>query len=417
VSVQLSAVASCAIGTSTWVTAATTFGGQAFQLAPGASDPTTTVTAGGGSVVDHFDVTLPSSPFTATAGESFTATITARDVCGNIATSYSGTATLSGTLGNAPNGATPTYGAVSAFSSGSATASVTAVKAETGQTLTATAGSITGTSDPFDVQPGPPASLVFTQQPSLTKVGVAISPAVQVTLYDQFENLATTASDNVSLTLSHDPADPTAGNGTLGGDASKAPVGGVATFDDLTVSKSSNRYFLHAAYGTLTADSGTFDIVNKLIPCGSGGCSDSYDNGLNTVTVNVPAGHGVTGTLALSLSDPAGSVTCTLRDGSVVTVPPIGALDTVDPPSGYDTPSITVTKRFDKTIAPGLGVANFFFCENHGGTTPFVEIPPCPRRRPPTEKCEQDRRRNAVGDLIVTFLFSSSDPVGWGDGL
>ncbi len=120
VSTPITATVSCTLGTPSWVTAGMTgtgFNGSDFQLEPGASYPTTEVTAGGGNSADHFDVALPSSPFTATAGQAFTATITAKDVCGNTATGYSGSATLSGTLSNAPNGATPTYGSVSSFSS------------------------------------------------------------------------------------------------------------------------------------------------------------------------------------------------------------------------------------------------------------------------------------------------------------
>jgi hypothetical protein len=420
VSTPVTATVSCTVGTSTWNTAARTSlnftGSNDFLLEPGASYPTTSVTAGGGSSADHFDVALPGSPYTATAGQAFTATITAQDVCGNTASGYSGSATLSGTLNNAPNGATPTYGTVSSFSSGVATVSVTAVKAEASRTVTATAGSVTGTSAAFDVRPGDPASLSFTQQPSLTKVNVAISPAVAVTLYDQFGNVATQASDNVTLTLAHDSSDHSAGDGQLGGTASQTPSAGVATFGDLTVSKSSNRYFLHASYGTLTQDSAFFDIVNLLIGCGDSGCSGSYDNGLNTVSADVPGKHGTQGFLALSLDNAAGSVPCTKLDGTVIDQPVMGALQTVIPPAGYDTPSIPVTVRYDKTIAPGTGVANFVFCANHGGNTPFFEIPTCPKHGQPSGKCISSRRRNGVGDLIITFLFSSTDPVGGGYG-
>jgi hypothetical protein len=190
----------------------------------------------------------------------------------------------------------------------------------------------------------------------------------------------------------------------------------VATFSSLTVDKSSNRYFLQASDGALTASSAFFDIVNKLTACGSSGCNDSYDNGLTGVTVTVPRRGGASGTLALGLNNPGGSVPCTRLDGTTINQMPMGALQTVDPPSGHDTPDITVVARFDKSIAPGVGVANFVFCANHGGNTPFLEIPACPRRGQPTVKCEVSRRRNGVGDLIVTFLFSSTDPVGGGYG-
>jgi hypothetical protein len=416
VSVPVTATTTCTVGNSTWTTAASGSGSnQAFQLLPNTTDPQTSVTAGGGSVATHFGVTLPSSSFTATAGTPFTATFSALDVCNNPATGYSGSASLTSTLGNAPNGATPTVPSSITFASGSASANITAVAKDTGQTLTATAGAVTGTSDPFAVQAGPPDHIGFTAQPSLTKVGTAISPAVQVTIFDQFGNVSD-VSDPVSLSLAHDPTDPGAGDGTLSGGGATSAVHGVATFSSLSVDKSSNRYFLQASDGALNANSAFFDVVNKITGCGSSSCSDSVDNGLTGVTVNVPSKRGASGNLALGLDNPGGSVPCTRLDGTTINQQPMAALQTILPPSGHDTPDITVVARFDKSIAPGFGVANFVFCANHGGNTPFFEIPPCPRHGQPTVKCEVSRHRNGVGDLVVTFLFSSTDPVGSGFG-
>ena len=145
VSVPVTATTSCTLANYTWATTASGSGSnQAFQLQANTSDPQTTVTAGGGSAADHFDVTLPSSPFTATAGTSFTAQFAAKDVCNNPASGYSGTASLTSTLHAAPNGATPTVPSSITFSSGTASASITAVDVETGRTLTATAGTVAG---------------------------------------------------------------------------------------------------------------------------------------------------------------------------------------------------------------------------------------------------------------------------------
>ncbi|HKK45991.1 MAG TPA: invasin domain 3-containing protein [Balneolaceae bacterium] len=83
-----------------------------------------------------------------TAGSGFGITITARDARGNTATGYNGTANLS-------TGAGSISPASVSFTNGIATPTVTVTKAGSGQTITATDGGITGTSNNFNVNSGP----------------------------------------------------------------------------------------------------------------------------------------------------------------------------------------------------------------------------------------------------------------------
>src|SRR2546427_4424219 len=86
--------------------------------------------------------------------------------------------------GSALSGTTPV-----AAVSGVATFFVSLNKAGTGYTLTASASGFTPvTSTVFDITPGTATQLAFTQQPSTTVAGAAISPAVQVTALDPAGN-------------------------------------------------------------------------------------------------------------------------------------------------------------------------------------------------------------------------------------
>ncbi|MCU1657692.1 MAG: hypothetical protein JWO57_2348 [Pseudonocardiales bacterium] len=102
---------------------------------------------------------------TQTAGSAFNVTVTAQDNSGATIASYSGshTLTLSTTAGNSPSGATPTVpSGTLTFSGGTATASFTFVKAEASRTITATDGTLTGTSAAITVNAGTASRLAWT---------------------------------------------------------------------------------------------------------------------------------------------------------------------------------------------------------------------------------------------------------------
>jgi hypothetical protein len=90
-------------------------------------------------------------PPTPTVGTAFDETITATDAYGNTATAYAGPQTLTFTgPSDGPDDATPAYPATVSFTAGEGTASITLSVAET-TTLTATQGTVTGTSPTFTV--------------------------------------------------------------------------------------------------------------------------------------------------------------------------------------------------------------------------------------------------------------------------
>jgi hypothetical protein len=125
------------------------------------------------ATLNHFGI---ANIGTQTAGQSFSVTATAEDAYGNTKTNYTGGATLSGTLGNSTadcasdhstltSGSSyacyPHYGSFGTWTNGTASANVTGYKAEMGDTVTATAGAITGTSNSFSINPRP-TKLVYS---------------------------------------------------------------------------------------------------------------------------------------------------------------------------------------------------------------------------------------------------------------
>ena len=88
------------------------------------------------------------------------------------------------------------------------------------------------------------SKLVFGQQPTNAKAGVAISPAVTVKVEDAYGNVVTSDSSTVTLTLS---------SGTFASGSSTATVSnGVATFSGLVIDTAGS-YTLKATDGSLTS--------------------------------------------------------------------------------------------------------------------------------------------------------------------
>jgi uncharacterized repeat protein (TIGR01451 family) len=136
----------------------------------------------------------------------------------NNLTSYAQTVTL------AAAGQT-VFGATATASAGVATFDAVSLRKAGALTLTASAAGFTSAaSSAFTVSAAPFSTLVFSRGPVDVVAGVALSPAVQVSLRDPFDNQAT-ANNTVTLT---------AGAAVLGS-ASAAAVQGVATFGLLTV--------------------------------------------------------------------------------------------------------------------------------------------------------------------------------------
>src|SRR5262249_29823141 len=91
-------------------------------------------------------------------------------------------------------------------------------------------GGLTGpSSSSFTINAAAADHLSFSVQPSDTTAGAAISPAVQVKVFDQFNNLLTADnSDQVTLSVASGPAGFAAGSTTT-----VTVSGGIATFSNL----------------------------------------------------------------------------------------------------------------------------------------------------------------------------------------
>ncbi len=117
-------------------------------------------------------------------------------------------------------------------------------------------GGLTGPdSNSFMVDPAAPDHLVFSVQPSNTTAGVAISPAVQVQVFDRYGNLLTEDNtDKVTLSVASGP-----GNFYSSSSTTSTVSGGIATFGPLVF---------------LTA--GTYTLADRLTGGVTGPNSNSF---------------------------------------------------------------------------------------------------------------------------------------------
>ena len=115
-----------------------------------------------------------------------------------------------------------------------------------GWTMAASDGALTGaTSSSFAISPAAAAQVAFKQQPTQTRTGVAVSPAVTVVVQDAFGNTVTTNTSSVTLTLSSGTFSSGSGTVTI------AAVNGLATFSSLVINTPGG-YTLSAGDGSLT---------------------------------------------------------------------------------------------------------------------------------------------------------------------
>jgi hypothetical protein len=155
------------------------------------------------------------------------------------------TGTLSGTLTKAVSGGVAVFNDLSIDMQG------------IGYTLDATSSLTTVTSNSFDITASTANHLVFTAQPTTTTAGQAIS-TVTLEARDASNALLTGFTGNVTVQI-------TGGTGTSGatlsGTLTKAAVGGVVSFTDLSINKKGTGYRLSVTAGGVTgATSSTFAI-------------------------------------------------------------------------------------------------------------------------------------------------------------
>ena len=152
--------------------------------------------------LNHFTVSAPPS---ATAGTAFSATITAQDAAGNTVAAYTGAQTI-GFSGpsNSPSGTAPSYPANVSFASGVGTAPITLYDAQS-TTLTATQGSVTGTSASITVAAGANQQIVASAGSSQV-AGTAFN--VTLTAQDAWGNTPGTLSGTKNVSFSGPASSP-----------------------------------------------------------------------------------------------------------------------------------------------------------------------------------------------------------------
>ncbi|KFE70236.1 S8 family serine peptidase [Hyalangium minutum] len=212
----------------------------------------TTVTAGAPA-----SLIFSTQPSNSVAGSSIAppVKVSMADQFGNAVTTGSTSVTVA--LGANPGGSTLSGTTTVNASNGVATFSnLSLQKVATGYTLTASADGLTGTtSNAFAITPAAAAKMAILTQPSNTVAGTSITPAVEVTILDRFDN-QTTSTANVTATLTGTPR-----GGTLSGTTTVAAVAGRASFGNLSVDKAATGYTLTLSSTGLTAlETSAFDI-------------------------------------------------------------------------------------------------------------------------------------------------------------
>ncbi len=164
----------------------------------------------------------------------------------------------------------------------------------------------------------------------------------------------------------------------------------------VTATASQTGATLTATDGTAVGTSNPFDVFDAI--CTSGTLCEASNS---TTDVQTRVDSATAAIMGLMLSTPGAEFTCNGGTHSAV-----GSLVTLSP-SQYGG-NYFATLRYDKSVAPGTGVANFIVCLGKNGT--FTELAPCKKSANPP--CISSRNRNGVGDLVIVLLLDPTDPVG-----
>jgi hypothetical protein len=195
-----------------------------------------------------------------------TVRVTIYDASGNQDRTYLGNITL--TIGFNPAGGTLTGGGTIVMQPGLGGVvqweGVSIDKPGSGYTLHATSPGLRDAySDPFDVTSGPPPSpngangLGYFTQPSTTRAGQVISPAVRVGVLGPGGVVVSAYTGPVWISLR-----PNASGATLSGSRHQYAVNGFVTFSDLRIDKPGTGYILRATAWPLNyMESASFDVT------------------------------------------------------------------------------------------------------------------------------------------------------------
>ena len=242
-----------------------------------------------------------SAPANATAGASFTATVSALDAFGNVATGYLGTVHFTSTDGAAT---LPSDYAFTAADAGVHSFSGVVAKTSGARTLTATdtvTAAVTGTSAAIAVAPGAAASLSVAA-PGSAGAGTPIS--VTVTARDAFANTATGYAGTIHFTSS-DPGATLPANYTFtAGDA------GVHTFTNGVTLTTGSRTATATDTGnaSITGTSGTIVVASAGSTTALAGPASSVVGQTVTFTATVTPGGAGTPTGTVDVLDGAATL-------------------------------------------------------------------------------------------------------------
>jgi hypothetical protein len=191
-------------GAGTFSATLTTAGDQTLTATQGTITGTgNTITVSASTAPVHFVVTAP--PAT-TAGSNLTFTVVTEDQFNNTATGFTGDVTFS----SSDVGSSTTLPAASPLNAGAGTFSATLTTAGD-QTLTATQGTVSGTSDPITVSPATASHFVVITPPTAT---AGANFLFTVIAEDSFNNTDTGYAGAVAFGTS-DPSKTLPGNATL----------------------------------------------------------------------------------------------------------------------------------------------------------------------------------------------------------
>jgi hypothetical protein len=284
---------------------------------------------------------LVSAPSTATAGTGFSVTVTVKDAYGNTVTGASGTVALSSS-----DHQTISQNSVT-IAHGVGTATVALKVADT-TTLTATAGSLKGTSSSIAISPAAVASFLVSA-PSTATAGMGFT--VTVTAKDTYGNTVTGYSGTVALssgdqqtfsqnsvTLAHGLGTATVALKVADTTTLTATSGALkGTSSSIAVSPGALASFLVSAPSTATAGMGFTVTVtakdaygNTVTGC-SGAVALTSSDGQTVLVSSSPVFAKGTATATVTLNN-AGTVTLTVTAGTVKGVS--GAIAVAKPATG-----------------------------------------------------------------------------------
>ncbi|MBK9292870.1 MAG: hypothetical protein IPM57_00230 [Oligoflexia bacterium] len=211
--------------------------------------------------LNHFALSFPGST---TAGVSQTLTVTAQDINNLVLTNYTGTVNFSSNDGQAVLPGSYSFvggdSGIKTFTGGVTlkTAGLRSITVDNG-------GGISNTLSSISVNAASPTQLVLTQQPPASATaGQNFTPNIAVEIRDPYNNVVTSASNNITLTTHSDSGCSSASSDILNGTTSLAASSGAATFSNINYDFAESIYIKAYAVGLTQACSSVVSITPEV---------------------------------------------------------------------------------------------------------------------------------------------------------